>query len=183
MLLISMYSHLVYEQARNRTTDMKTDHFSTFAIESQGNSKKIWGCLDKLELKKTNQSPSSPVVDGKKITDPSEIANSFKKCFTTIVQKYIPNSNDILPDFLKLKEFVLSKINPTNMFTIPLMTQEQVLKLSPDVDETKPNITDGVSARLLKMAAPVLVGSIAKILNLSIQSNKFPTSWKTIVQI
>ncbi len=65
------------------------------------------------------------------------------------------------------------------MFSIPIMSEDQVLKFLGDLNETKTTGKDGVSATLLKLAAHVLAKPLANILNLSIKTNQFPTQWKT----
>ncbi len=57
------------------------------------------------------------------------------------------------------------------MFTFPCMSHERRWN--------KYHQTGGVLARILKIAAPFLVGSITKIHKRSIQSNNFVTSSKT----
>ncbi len=65
------------------------------------------------------------------------------------------------------------------MFSIPIMSEDQVLIFLGDLDETKTTEMDGVSAKLLTMAALVLTKPLTNILNLSIKTNLFPTQWKT----
>ncbi len=119
------------------------------------------------------------MVDGHKITDPLEIANSFNNCFTSIVQTYIPSVENAVLDLTNMRIFVKSKIEPSDMFSIPIMSEDQVLKFLGDLDETKTTGKDGVSANLLKMAAHVLAKPLTNILNLSIKTDQFPTQWKT----
>ncbi len=37
---------------------------------------------------------------------------------------------------------------------------------------------DGLSSKLLKLAAPAVASSVTKVINLSIKASKFPTLWK-----
>ncbi len=115
------------------------------------------------------------VVDGHKITDPLEIANSFKNVFTSIVQTYMPSNKNAILDLTNLRNFVKSKIEPSDMFSIPIMSEDQVLKFLGDLDETKTKGKDGVSAKLHKMATHVIAKPLANILNLIIKTNQFAT--------
>ncbi len=99
--------------------------------------------------------------------------------FTSIVQIYIPSVTNAVLDLTNLRNFVKSKIEPSDMFTIPIMSEDQVLKFRGVLDETKTTGKDGVSAKLLKMAAHVLAKPLTDILNLIIKTNQFPTQWKT----
>ncbi len=113
--------------------------------------------------KDSKQTPSSLVVDGHKITDPLEIANSFNNFFTSIVQTYIPSNENAVLDLTNLRNFVKSKSEPSDMFSIPIMSEDQVLKCLGDLDETKTTGMDGVSAKLLKMAVNVLPKPLTNI--------------------
>ena len=46
------------------------------------------------------------------------------------------------------------------------------------LNTTKANGPDGISARMLKNTAPSITPSLTKLLNLSIQSGRFPEAWK-----
>ncbi len=50
--------------------------------------------MNELTPKDSKQTPSSLLVDGHKITDPLEIANSFNNFFTSIEQTYIPSNEN-----------------------------------------------------------------------------------------
>ncbi len=65
------------------------------------------------------------------------------------------------------------------MFSIPIMSEDKVITFLGDLDETKTTGMDGVSAKLLKMAAHVLAKPLTNILNLIIKTNQFPTQWKS----
>ncbi len=101
---------------RNRTNELiekaKTEFYITLINENQNNSKKLWGYMDELAPKDSKQTPSSLVVDGHKITDPLEIANSFNNFLTSIVQTYIPSNENSILDLTNLTNFVKSKIEP-----------------------------------------------------------------------
>ncbi len=116
--------------ARNKTNELiekaKTEFYTTLINENHNNSKKLWGYMNELAPKDSKQTPSSLVVDGHKITDPLEIANSFNNFFTSIVQTYIPSVENAILDLTNLRNFVKSKIEPSNMFSIPIMSEDQV---------------------------------------------------------
>ena len=172
-----------YRATRNKIVDMiqqaKTEYYKTLIEQNQSNSKKLWSYLRELFPKDSKPLPSSIIDDDKKLTDPQDIANSFNEFFTLIVNKYIPNDQSDLPDFSKLQNFIDSKISPDTLFSIPLMSETDVLKLLSSLEEGKATGLDGVSAKLLKISAPVLAKSITRLLNLSIASGTFPDVWKT----
>ncbi len=57
----------------------------------------LWDYLRQIDPKDSKQLPSSVKDDDTKLTDPQDIANSFYECFTMIVDKYVPSSNDTPP--------------------------------------------------------------------------------------
>jgi hypothetical protein len=59
------------------------------------------------------------------------------------------------------------------------MTINGVLEALKSLKTCKSTGTDNISARFLKIAAPVIALSIAKIINMSLETAVFPTRWKT----
>ena len=102
------------------------------------------------------------------------------KHFVDIVEKYIPAvSGNVMPNLTRLKSFIESKINRSTKFTIPLITEEHVLKEISAMPTKKAVGIDGISCKLLKAAAPEIVQSVTKIINKSFTSGIFPDAWKT----
>ena len=118
--------------------------------------------------------------DGKHVTDSAQISNLFNKHFVDIVEKYIPAvSGNVMPNLKRLKSFIESKINRSTKFTIPLITEEHVLKEIIAMPTKKAVGIDGISCKSLKAAAPEIVQSVTKIINKSFTSGIFPDVWKT----
>ncbi len=76
----------------------------------------------KLPQKRKKQPPTSIMDGDKNLTDPLDIANSFNDFFATIVNKSLPNSQTTPSEHTLLKDFVKSKLNPLDNFSIPLIT-------------------------------------------------------------
>ena len=165
-------------------TASKTEYYKTLIETNQGNSKKLWQYLRDI-IPKCAKQLSSSLIDGtKKLTDPQDIAEKFNDFFTSIVLKYIPQSQlnsdeNTLDNHTLLKNFVQTKIGPDIKFSIPLIPEDTVIELLSNLDVHKTTGLDGVSAKYLKLAAPVLSRSITSILNKSITTGQFPTKWKT----
>ncbi len=118
--------------------------------------------------------------DGKHITDSAQISKLFNNYFIDIVEKYIPAvPGKLVPNLKRLKSFIESKTNRSTKFTIPLITEEHVLKEINAMPTKKAVLLDGISCRLLKAAAPEIVQSVTKIINKSFTSGIFPDAWKT----
>ncbi len=76
------------------------------------------------------------------------------------------------------KNFVQSKIDPNEKYSIPLITEDKVTKLLANLEENKSTGLDGVSAKLLWLSVPVLSKTITRFLNLTIATGTFPSMWK-----
>ncbi len=152
-----------YRQTRNRVNNMiklsKTKYYITLAEIKLGNSKKLWSYLREL-VPKCVKHVSSSLIDGvKKLTDPQEIANKVNDFFTSIVLKYIPDhQNEEISnnDHLLLSNFIQTNIAPSTKFSIPPIQEERVHELLADLDEHKITGLDGVSAKFLRLALPVI---------------------------
>ena len=59
-----------------------------------------------------------------------------------------------------------------------LCTEEKVFCMLNFLNTTKANGPDGISARMFKNTAPSITPFLMKLLNLSIQSSRFPEAWK-----
>ena len=68
---------------------------------------------------------------------------------------------------MKDTSFHLKKVEPS-----------RALKLLNGVNARKATGIDKISNRILKIAAPIIYGSLTDIFNLSIASNVFPSDWK-----
>ncbi len=99
---------------------------------------------------------------------PGKLQIALPTCFFSIVQKYIPSKENAILDLTNLRNFVKSNIQPLDMFSIPIMSEDQVLKFLGDLDETKITEMNGVSAKLFKIFAPVLAKPLTNILNLNL---------------
>ena len=77
---------------------------------------------------------------------------------------------------MQLKDFIRDKQGED--FCIPEMTEQSVKKALASLQINKSTGSDNISARLLKAAAPVIAAAITAIMNNSIRTGRFPSSWK-----
>ena len=71
-----------------------------------------------------------------------------------------------------------SSIHPSIHPSIHEESRASVLELPNGVNARKATGIDKISNRVLKIAAPVIYGSLTDVFNLSIASNVFPSDWK-----
>ena len=146
----------------------------------QKNSKALWSYLKDLTPKEKLEEPIFMNSDGKHITDSAQISNPFNKYFVDIVEKYIPTvPGNLMPNLTRLKSFIESKISRNTKSTIPLITEEHILKEINAMPTNKAVGIDGISCKILKAAAPEIAQSVTKIIDKSFTSGIFPDHWKT----
>ena len=79
---------------------------------------------------------------------------------------------------MALHEFVKSK-SGNQSFEIPPITETQMLDLINKIPSRKAIGCDDLSVKVLKLAASVLTHPLRRLMNLSISTGSFPSTWKT----
>ena len=113
------------------------------------------------------------------VKDKAEIVEAMNDAFINIASRISQgNQNNAEFDGEKLVDFVKPKIDK-DCFEIPPITTTQVLAALNSMPSNKSTGCDGLSARVLKLAAPVLTQPFCRLMNYSISSGTFPIQWKT----
>ena len=118
-------------------------------------------------------------IDGHNIVENKEMAEAFNTHFSTIADKLKNLLPDMLFDTTKLSNFVRSRKDESAIFSIPSITEREVTSYLLKIDSNKSTGIDDISSRMLKLAAPFIAPSIAKLINLFFSLNVFPSRWKT----
>ena len=85
------------------------------------------------------------------------------------------NINDYDPGILSN---LVNKLNLNTKLIFSEMTTQQTLKLIQAISANKATGIDGLSARLVKIAAPAIAPSLTKLMNICITTGVFPSAWK-----
>ena len=102
-----------------------------------------------------------------KTQDNQSIANIFNSHFASIVESSADDQN--LPS---------CSLPPVDYhFKFTAISEAEVLKILSRLDISKSTGPDGISARLLKLAAPSISGSLATLFNYSLMSGCMPNEW------
>ena len=177
----SMTDWSAYRNARNRYNKLVKDtirsYYQTKLHNTQGDLKKTWKTINELINKSKKQSMIPEIkIDSVEITDPITITNAFNKHFVEMGDRLstnIPQSN-VAPE-----SYLNDLQNPVNKFTcFRDITQTEILNLLHGLVSSKASGMDGISAKVLKIAAPVITPSLALIFNQSISTGIFPSDWK-----
>ena len=101
------------------------------------------------------------------------MAENFNSYFSAIAEKLRSQLSNIPCDLSKLLNFVESRKDHDVLFSIPAITSSQVGHIILQTSDI-----DNISARFLRMAAPAVSNSLARMVNLSFAQGTFPSRWK-----
>ena len=113
-------------------------------------------------------------IDGKTITDPKLITNSFNSYFGSIAQKTknnIKQSNKCFSDFLTSPNTRSFFISPTD--------KGEVSDTIKNLNNNKSVGPMSIPSAILKQIAPTISAPLSKIINLCFETGLFPTCLKT----
>ena len=103
----------------------------------------------------------------------------FNDYFVNIVSELGASFTTTEEDTSKLESFVSSKLeNYITQFNIPNITVEDTLRLIENLPSGKATGPDDISARVLKLVAPVFCYPLSRLFNLSLEKGYFPRKWK-----
>ena len=105
-------------------------------------------------------------------------ANQFNKHFFSIASSIVDNNQPASPDRSHIESFVSDRKPPTANFEIPLLDVNSLDKLIKSLPTNVATGLDGISAPLLKLISPVILESLTKVINCSIQSGTCPSALK-----
>ena len=169
-----------WRRCKNKVTaacrKAKADFIKTAIKENKSDSRAIWRALRTLMPKCKSQGIQALEINGKTVTSPIEIANSFNSFFINIGEKLanlIPRSNRTAIDYL---ESFISRLSSNFSFT-PIKIEETE-KLLCNLPTNKATGLDNYQASLLKLAAIPIAPSLTWIFNHSLNTGQFPDEWK-----
>ena len=145
-----------YRVARNKAVSIlrsaKREFYNNSFEENKNNTRAIWKSIKTLTGAKNNTRQIKNLkIDGRKVDDKTEMAEQFNTYFSTVVPF----------DLFKLVNFVKSRKNDQEVnFSVPVITISQVIKTIMKINPHKASGIDKISARLLRIAAPVIAPSI-----------------------
>ena len=129
-----------------------------------------------------NSSPTSFLIEGRKVSDPQEMANIQMKTFQDKTNKLL---EDLPPPTIDPCKSLRDSINnwgnkreERDLFKFKTITNMETLRIIKDLGNTTSTANDRMDALSLKHGAEILHGPITHIINCSITSSKFATKWK-----
>ena len=170
-----------YKLARNQVTDMlrtaKSNYYKVLISQNCNDSSKLWKSLKRVLPSKRSCNTSSIVIEGDVLTSNDDISNGFNKHFTNVATKLIDEcDNNVYNNDINVNSAKSSKVS--SILGLPLISPDFVDKEIRSMSTNKATGLDDVSCRVLKLARPAIVDSLTYILNLSLSTGTFPSTWK-----
>ena len=125
-------------------------------------------------------SPKTITINGTHITNPQKLANEFADFHTnkiTSLRARAAKEFKIHPT-TRLQTWLQKRENPLPTFTLQPITINKLRKL---ISRFKPGMSlpsDNLDGKLLKLVAPLLEDALLHIVNLSLTSGTFDSTWK-----
>ena len=148
---------------------------------SKLNSRVLWKTLKSIFPTSVRQLSriNSVTKDGTSYTTPEEISNVFNEHFISIADNIIDKTINTEPDLTSLVDFVRrNKAGNSAEFSIPTISDREVLEIIKSLLSNVGTGLDGTSPLLLKLIAPAIAPSLAKVINCSIINSICPAQLK-----
>lgn len=169
---------------RNQCTSLtrlaKRDFFSTAIANNKDNSY-LWKHIKNLNGQSSKRNiPDMINVDGLCTNDPKDIIEKLIFFFYSISDKLKADNptDEVNFDCETLTNYVNSKVPNGVKFKIPLMKHEELLASIKSIDTTKASGLDGITPRILKMAAEIVCPTLLELINICITTGQFPDDLK-----
>ncbi len=173
---------MLYKSAKNKVNELvgktKENYFKSKVAENRHNPEILWNLIKNLTKEDANDHNNiRQLRDGDKILDDkqdmSELLNTF----------FVTQPRKILSTILTSASVVSPQCNALSsagvQFQIPDITTDQIKKLLQCMPCHKATGLDGIGARVLKVAAPSISPSLARLINHCIETREFSSKLKS----
>ena len=178
---IKKRKHEIYKTYRNKIVDLlrvnRKRHYQKYFEENKKSSRALWqGIHDIVYSKKSkkNNTPSSLLIDGKTITNPKDMAESFNNFFTSIgakLQSNIPPTRRHYFDYLKHP-------NPETFFISPT-TPDEIENIIKSLKSSKCVGPNSIPTKMLHLIKDKISIPLSELINKSFSAGCFPNICKT----
>ena len=165
-----------HDNVNNAIKNAKKSYYMKYFTAGDSNSRKTWKIIHEVMGCKSEKATINELeLEGKKLTDPTEIVEGFNKFFAKIGPKLSKNIEDTDTCFDEfVNQFILGSFSFQQIS--PSLVSSHLRKLC----MRKATGLDTVSARLLRECFNLISDSLALIFNRSIETSIFPDEWKSI---
>ena len=169
-----------YRQVRNKVNvlniQLKKQYYINKISACQGNMKESWKAINEL-LNKRSKSCNIDCLkeSGAEIVHKKDISNAMNSFFCS-VGKNLADKIDPAPNPLLEGDYEVNKRKAR--FSFRTIEVQEIRDAFATVKTAKSFGTDKISSYFLKLAQPFIENSLAFLLNTSIETSRFPDSWK-----
>ena len=144
-------------------------------------NKKAWSTAYEVLGKKTDLSPKQIKVDGKIISSPEAMAESFNSIFSKKVRKLIKAlaGNTVQNPCHRLSQWLQSRSSSIPQFELKEISQATLKKYLKKLKGNRSIGFDQIDSYSLKLAGPHLENVLLHLVNLTIRNKSYPKTWKT----
>ena len=176
----------LFMASKNRVTRVirlnKKDYFKTQVAENRNNPKKLWKLIKNLSRENHNKlNLINQLVDknGNQYSDAQQMADLLNAFYVNQPRDLLESislfsSGGSCDDTADLT-CSTSQIDPSS---IPHISEAEVRKAISSMPEHKATGADGISTKILKMSAPAISSSLARIISYCIDNSCVPSAWK-----
>lgn len=176
--LRSSESFGIYKQAktnfRNLLTKTKCEFYQNAINSSTNKTKTVWNLVNReLCRRGASNNTIGLSIDGTSYTEPSAVANIFANYFSSIAQVSILNhfGNSVS------QVCTTSALSMNTFFFYPVL-REEIIQIVKTLKNKKSTGIDQVSVGILKAMVDVVAKPLADLINLSVNTGKFPSILK-----
>ena len=174
-----------YKTARNIVNKLiksaKKTNYEKIVEHSNNNPRNVWKVFKEFGAgKKCNDGKNSiPSIIHKneRIFDNQVMANVFNDFFISVARN-LKEDIEEETSHEKLFDFCRNKLDISDIFEIPPISKEKVIRYLSFIDISKATGNDSIGPKILRISAPFIAESITHLCNLSIHSGKVPSKWK-----
>ena len=169
-----------YRQVRNKVNalniQLKKQYYADKISACEGNMKNSWKTINELLNKRSKSSNIDCLKEsGSETVHKKEISNAMNSFFCS-VGKDLADKIDPAPNPLLSGDYENNKNKAK--FHFKTIEVKDIRGAFAKVKTAKSFGTDNISSYFLKLALPIIENSLAFLFNTSIETSRFPDSWK-----
>ena len=169
-----------YRQVRNKVNvlniQLKKQYYTNKISACQGNMKESWKAINELLNKRSKSSNIDCLKEsGAETVHKTDISNAMNSFFCS-VGKNLADKIDPAPNPLLEGDYEVNKRKAR--FSFRTIEVQEIRDAFATVTTAKSFGTDNISSYFLKLALPFIENSLAFLFNTSIETSRFPDSWK-----
>ena len=171
---------LLFKSSRNAANialrHSKKEYYTKKFSNNKQNPKKTWRTInDVLGRNRKHTTINEIKFPGKTVTSADELVEVFNDYFSNIGPRLadsVPNDDNV-----SFRQFVAQQSNAN--FSFRPVSVTLVYNLLVKLSTSKATGMDNIAAKVLQMAASAVAPSLTEIFNMSIDTQQFPSEWKT----